>query len=63
MATDYTNYPGILKSNRADNTLAFAENIAFDEDKLNDKNNNLKTIINNLQNQINELNNLLKLKE
>lgn len=62
MAVNYTDYPGILKSNRADNTLAFAENIAFDENNLGGDN-NLKAIITNLQNQINELNNLLKLKE
>lgn len=61
MATNYTNYPGILKSNRADKTLAFAENIAFDETNLGGDN-NLKTVIKNLQEQINELNNLLKLK-
>lgn len=62
MAVNYTNYPGILKSNRPDKTLAFAENIAFDENNLGGDN-NLKAIITNLQNQINELNNLLKLKE
>lgn len=61
MDTNYTNYPGILKSNRADKTLAFAENIAFDETNLGGDN-NLKTVIKNLQEQINELNNLLKLK-
>lgn len=62
MAVNYTNYSGILKSNRVDKTLAFAENIAFDENNLGGDN-NLKAIITNLQNQINELNNLLKLKE
>ena len=62
MAINYTNYLCILKSNRADKTLAFAENIAFDENTLGGDN-NLKAIITNLQNQINELNNLLKLKE
>lgn len=63
MAINYTNYPGILKSNRVDKTLAFAENIAFDEKNTLGGDNNLKAIITNLQNQINELNNLLKLKE
>ena len=63
MAINYTNYPSILKSNRVDKTLAFAENIAFDEKNTLGGDNNLKTVITNLQNQINELNNLLKLKE
>lgn len=61
MSTNYTNYPGILKSNRADKTLAFAEDIAFDATNLGDENNSVKAKIESLQRQVDELTNLLRL--
>lgn len=56
-----TKYQGVLESNRKDSTLALAKNIAFDETKIGEENNDIKSIITTLQQQINEINNLLKL--
>lgn len=63
MEVTTTKYQGILESNRKDNTLAFAKNIAFDEDKIGTENNDIKSIISTLQQQIEEINNLLKLEK
>lgn len=56
-----TKYQGVLESNRKDNTLALAKNIAFDENKIGEESNDIKSVISTLQQQINEINNLLNL--